>query len=191
MPRVCIASANPVKTAAIRGAFLAVFPSEQFEFFSVDVPSGVSDQPMGDEETLLGARNRVRNARAACPDADYHCGLEGGCAFIGEDMHCFAWIVISNNEAKPVEGKARTCTFDTPPLMSALVAGGMELGHANDKVFSLRNSKQQGGAVGSLTGGLITRQTYYEPAAILALIPFRNRDLFSLTSFPEDTAASQ
>jgi inosine/xanthosine triphosphatase len=67
-------------------------------------------------------------------------------------MHCFAWIVIGDAGTPPTEGKARTCTFDTPPLMATLVKGGMELGHANDKVFSLHNSKQHGGAVGSLTG---------------------------------------
>jgi non-canonical (house-cleaning) NTP pyrophosphatase len=39
---------------------------------------------MGDEETLQGARNRVRNARAMLPGADFYCGLEGGCAFVGE-----------------------------------------------------------------------------------------------------------
>jgi hypothetical protein len=34
MPRVCIASSNPVKSAAIRSAFLAVFPAEEHEFLS-------------------------------------------------------------------------------------------------------------------------------------------------------------
>ena len=45
-----------------------------------------------------------------------------------------------------------TCSFDLPPAVAALVRQGMELGHANDHVFSLHNSKQSGGAVGSLTG---------------------------------------
>ncbi len=38
------------------------------------------------------------------------------------------------------------------------------------------NSKQQGGAVGSLTGGVITRQSLYEHAMALALVTFRHEE---------------
>ncbi len=75
MRRVCIGSTNPVKTAAAKTAFAAVFPGEEFEFVggddhchsqllnrTVNAPSGVSDQPMSDAETLQGARSRVANA---------------------------------------------------------------------------------------------------------------------------------
>ena len=52
---------------------------------AVAVPSGVPDQPMGDEETKLGALNRACNARdCVCgrgEAADFFVGLEGGCAF--------------------------------------------------------------------------------------------------------------
>jgi non-canonical (house-cleaning) NTP pyrophosphatase len=34
------------------------------------------------------------------------------------------------------------------------------------------------GAVGILTGDVLTRTTYYEPAIILALIPFKNPELY-------------
>ena len=48
----------------------------------------------------------------------------------------------------------------------------MELGNADDKVFSTVNSKQKGGTVGKLTRGVIDRAQYYESAVILAMIPF-------------------
>jgi non-canonical (house-cleaning) NTP pyrophosphatase len=54
----------------------------------------------------------------------------------------------------------------------------MELGHADDLVFKAQNSKQQGGSVGLLTHGLVTRETYYEQALLLALIPFLNEELY-------------
>jgi non-canonical (house-cleaning) NTP pyrophosphatase len=53
------------------------------------------------------------------------------------------------------------------------------LGHANDRVFHQHNSKQQGGAVASLTGGVITRQSLYEHAIALALATFKHPDLFN------------
>jgi non-canonical (house-cleaning) NTP pyrophosphatase len=54
----------------------------------------------------------------------------------------------------------------------------MELGHADDLVFQAQNSKQQGGSVGLLTHGLITREAYYQQAMVLALIPFLNESLY-------------
>ena len=39
-----------------------MFSDEQFKFEAVAAFSGVSDQPMSDEETLQGAINRVNNA---------------------------------------------------------------------------------------------------------------------------------
>jgi non-canonical (house-cleaning) NTP pyrophosphatase len=51
----------------------------------------------------------------------------------------------------------------------------MELGDANDKVFSTVNSKHQGGAFGLLTNGLYTREGVYTEALVIALVPFVNR----------------
>ena len=54
----------------------------------------------------------------------------------------------------------------------------MELGSANDIVFSKQNSKHNSGAVGLLTNDIITRTTYYQHAAVLALIPLVNKELY-------------
>jgi non-canonical (house-cleaning) NTP pyrophosphatase len=54
----------------------------------------------------------------------------------------------------------------------------MELGDADDVIFSRRNSKQKNGAVGILTKDLIDREKYYTHAIIMALIPFNNMDLY-------------
>ena len=77
-----------------------------------------------------------------------------------------------------LSGESKTATCVLPPRIAQLVNSGVELGHANDEVFAKHNSKHGSGMVGSLTGDLITRTTYYEQAALLALAPFRNRDLY-------------
>ncbi len=131
---------------------------------------------MSDEETLQGARGRVQNARLAVPDADFYAGLEGGCAVRGAQLGCFAWIVVMNRKGE--EGTGRTGEFFLPPVVAELVQGGMELGPANDKVFATHNSKQQGGAVGLLTNGVVPRKDYYEQTVVLALIPFLNTEMY-------------
>jgi non-canonical (house-cleaning) NTP pyrophosphatase len=54
----------------------------------------------------------------------------------------------------------------------------VELGCAGDIVFWTKNSKQKDGVVGLLINGLIDRKLYYQPAIILALIPFTQKVLF-------------
>ena len=77
--RIIVASKNPVKIASASEGFMRMFPEETFEFVGVSVPSGVSDQPMSNEETLTGAMQRAENASKDTPDADFWVGLEGGC----------------------------------------------------------------------------------------------------------------
>jgi inosine/xanthosine triphosphatase len=175
MKKVIIASKNPVKIKAVENAFSKIFPKEQFEYQGVSVPSGVPDQPMGEEETLLGADNRVLHAKDKY-DGNFWVGLEGGVAPNGNQLEAFAWMVI---RSKDMYGKGRTGSFFLPPKVAELVKGGMELGHADDEVFGQSNSKQKGGAVGLLTNNLLTRTTYYEQALILALIPFINKGHYS------------
>ena len=52
MRRVAVGSANPVKLGAVRAVLAWAAPSATVE--PVTVPSGVPDQPFGDDETILG-----------------------------------------------------------------------------------------------------------------------------------------
>lgn len=175
--KVVVASKNPVKINCTLDAFQKTFPEYDILVESVSVSSGVAEQPMSDAETLTGARNRALNARTAQKDADYWVGLEGGIADDGQGMEAFAWMYILSDKK---EGKARSASFQLPPKIRNLVLSGIELGHADDMVFDRQNSKQGNGAVGILTHGLIDRAAYYEPAVILALIPFVNAPLYDV-----------
>jgi inosine/xanthosine triphosphatase len=175
MKKVVVASLNPVKIQAVKNGFEKLLPELQIECVGISVPSGVSDQPMSDEETRQGAKNRVNKAIAMTDNADYYVGIEGGIEVEGEEMHAFAWIYI---QSKDMVGKSRTGTFLLPKKVTELVKQGEELGMANDIIFKKNNSKQKSGAVGILTNDLIDRTSYYTEAVILALIPFKNSELY-------------
>jgi len=168
--KVVVTSFNPVKIEAVRQAFLNRFPLREIELIPAHVDSGVADQPMSDEETRRGARNRVSNARLQIADADFWVGLEGGLDFFDGHLMAFAWMVVANKDQRYSE--TRSATLPLPPEVQKLVSGGLELGDANDRVFSTLNSKQGGGAYGLLTDGLMTRESIYTQTLILALIPF-------------------
>jgi inosine/xanthosine triphosphatase len=175
MKTIVIASQNPVKIQAALGGFKTMFPNEEFQAKPVDVPSQVSKQPMSSAETLLGARNRAENARLVQPQADYWVGIEGGVEEHEEQLSGFAWVVV---RSAGFSGQGRTATFFLPPRVADLVRLGKELGEADDLVFGRSNSKQENGAVGILTGDVIDRAKLYEMAVIMALIPFKNPELY-------------
>ncbi len=175
MNKVVIASKNPVKIRAARGGFESMFPEEDWTFEGVQVPSDVADQPVSDADTRQGAHNRARNAQSKRPRARFWVGMEGGIADDGEGMIAFAWMVVRDDS---LVGEARTATFQLPSEVARLVRAGYELGHADDLVFQQDNSKQQDGAVGLLTDGLIDRADYYQHAVVLALIPFKKRTYY-------------
>lgn len=175
MKKIIVASLNPVKKAAVRAGFQRIFPNETFEVEGLSVPSGVSKQPMTDAETLMGARTRAENAQAAKPEADFWVGVEGGCDYLDGVLVAFAWVQILGTAGT---GNARTGLFQLPKKVQDLIEAGYELGEADDIVFDKTNSKQESGAVGLLSGNVITRTTYYEHAVVLALLPFKNQALY-------------
>jgi len=180
--RVVVASRNPAKVSAVRGAFSLQFPDKDIEYIPASIASGVSDQPLSDDETRTGARNRSLNARDQFPDADFWVGLEGGIDTIDDYLMAFAWMAVLGPGGKI--GEARTVTLPLPPAVRQLVDAGMELGDANDQVFSTVNSKHQGGAFGLLTQGLYTREGVYTEALVIALVPFVN-SLFDVFYYHE------
>jgi len=175
MKTIVVASKNPVKIKAVKNAFNRMFPGQMFRLESIEVPSGVSDQPMSDKEILQGAENRAKLAKQQTPHAYYWVGIEGGIEDTKYGMTTFAWIVIiSANQI----GRGQTGTFFLPERVAELVRQGKELGEANDIVFKQSNSKQQEGAIGLLTGNVIDRKELYEHGVIMALVAFKNRELY-------------
>jgi len=173
--RIIVGSKNPVKVGCTREAFTQAFGNVGL-VEGVDALSNIPAQPRSEEETLLGAKNRATHAKSLVPEADYWVGIEGGVDEDTQGMYAFAWIYVLHRSGKSSQSK--TGTFYLPPRVVALIQDGMELGHADDLVFQAQNSKQQGGSVGLLTHGLITREGYYQQAMVLALIPFLNESLY-------------
>lgn len=173
---VGVASFNPVKIECTDLAFQAVFPRRHFHVFGCETDSGVSKQPMTNEETKTGAYNRAENLQKLFPDAKFWLGIEGGLQETSNSLEAFAWVVIKSDSGKV--SWSRTASFFLPPKIAELVHQGMELGEADDLVFGRSNSKQANGSVGILTNDVITRTTFYYQAVVLALIPFLKPELY-------------
>ena len=183
--RIAVGSKNPVKVAAVRQAFFRAFPDRPLVCVGHDVPSGVSDQPWGHDETWKGATQRARGALLADTGADYAVGIEGGVVDVFDGLRSVAYVAIRRRDMLPSPTSLsveHTASFLLPPRVERLVRGQepghgkLELGAACDLVFKATNSKQQGGTVGAVTRGLLDRTAYYEHAIVCALAPFLHDD---------------
>jgi inosine/xanthosine triphosphatase len=176
MKKIIVASLNPVKIEAASLAFNQVFPGEQLNIQGVAAQSGVSDQPLSDEETYLGALTRIQFAKDLIKDVDFYIAFEGGAEDIDGVLEEFAWIVVSDGDRV---SHSRSASFSAPAALRDLVIDkGLEMGEAADIIFNDKNIKQKMGAVGCLSKGLVNRTDLYVQPTILALIPFISPDLY-------------
>src|SRR3989338_1178397 len=175
MKKVVVASKNPVKLNAVKEGFKLMFPDTEFSFEAIPAPSGVSSQPMGDDETYNGALNRV-NHLSLNVEADFWLAIEGGVQEKNGEHEVFAWVIAKSKEGKM--GKGRSSTFFLPEAISKLMREGKELAHASDIVFNESQSGYKQGTIGILTNNVIDRARYYVDPVVMALIPFKNQHLY-------------
>jgi len=173
--QVLVASRNPVKVGAVEQAFRRAFPSAPLQLQGLAAPSGVRDQPMTDEETLLGARNRMGFIKAQRPEADFWVAIEGGVRPTAAGMEAFGWMAVQHRQR---ESCTRSATFQLPSAAVRALRSGEELGPVMDRLVDETGTKAKGGAVGLLSNGLVTRTSLYVQPLLLALIPFLQEELY-------------
>lgn len=167
MYQVISATKNPAKITAIMQAFEGIFGEGSCHIEPVDVESGVPEQPLGSEETRAGARQRVINARAARPDADFWVAIEAGI----DEGSTFSWVVIERDEK---HGEARSASLPLPTAVLEKVMAGAPLGNVMSDVTGIEQIGRKEGAIGIFTNGVLTRSSVYYQVVLLALSPFHH-----------------
>lgn len=194
--RVGVGSTNPPKIAGVRAALAPYAPGVHVH--GVAVGSGVSEQPVGFEEIVRGARARALAAAAAGDSSgpfDLAVGYEDGlvklptddaagpeawfnlgCAAVqrGEQMR----LGFSSGFAYPPACAERAVAEHEPigglfdALWNASAAAGSEAGDAAPSSLGLGN-------VGKLTGGVVDRAEYTRHAVVCALTAFLHPELYA------------
>ena len=167
MHQVVSATTNPAKIQAILAAFELIFGEGTCQIDAISVDTGVPEQPFGSKETRAGARNRVANAKAVRPDADFWVAIEAGI----DEGATFSWVVI---ESRDQRGEARSATLPLPEMILEQVRAGEALGPVMSKYTGIDKIGNKEGAIGVFTAGVLTRSSVYHQAVVLALSPFHN-----------------
>jgi len=176
MKRIIVGSLNPVKIEAVRLGFSSIWPNETWEVIGKETNSGINNQPMSAEETVIGARNRAQSVLDEDQTASFGVGLEGGLEHIATQWFDSSWCVVMDRQGN--EGIGSGGRIIVPESMMKLIHEGKELGEVIDAVFNRQNARQAEGHFGLMTNGVATRTTSLSEGVILALSRFLHPELF-------------
>ena len=166
---IVVGSKNPNKIQAVKEAMQAFEPFAGADFQGVSADSGVSDQPIGLEETLTGAQNRAKQAFGDC---ELSIGLESGLVPVplthSGFMNLSACVIYDGRDMFAGLGPA----FELPlSITRSVVDDHLELDEAILKSGMTNNPRigYSEGIIGILTRGVVTRKDYMVPAVAMAL----------------------
>ncbi len=171
--RIALGSTSASKVRAARAVCARAFPGAVVE--SLDVPSGVSAQPLHEAETIRGAQTRARAARARL-DADLGIGIEGGVHQDAHGMWVCAWAAVVDRSGR--EGLGSGIRVPLPEWIARRALAGEALGAIVDRHLGTSDAHEALGAIGLLTKGLLDRQAALEQALLAALAPWLS-DLYT------------
>lgn len=165
--KIVLGSGNPAKLQSAQYVVDRLFSGVKVE--AIIVPTGVSAQPMSDEETIEGAIFRARHAREQT-DADYGIGMEGGMNQVGERWFECGWIAVVDRAGNV--GLGSSGRFEVPAAIIEQIRAGKELGDVMIACTSIPDINKSSGAMGLLTNGHVTRADAYAHGLFFAFGPF-------------------
>ncbi len=184
---VRVGSVNEPKLAAVRSAIGAYAPDAKIE--GVAVASGVSEQPVGFEEVIRGARNRAANALSGSP-CDLGIGIEDGLVPLptggseDEVVHLnIGYVAITDGKRTSI---GFSSAFGYPPVCSLPAVRDREpIGAVFDRLWESRGGELSAkpsalstGNIGRLSEGVLPRAEYARHGVLCALVAFVQPDLY-------------
>ena len=183
--KVSIGSLNPTKIEAVKLAFGKYF--NNISYFEAKVESRVSNQPIGIEEILKGAKNRAEAAiNFISKENDgnsilFGVGIEAGLVEIPltlSNYMDFQFCVILDIKNILTIGSGVAFEYPKSVIERILVEKDLEIGDIMGDLAGNPNLKNETGAISFLSKNLMTRANILTQAVICALLPRINPDLY-------------
>jgi len=171
---VAVGSKNKTKIQPVEQVFTHHF--KDVKVVGTTVPSGVSEQPMSDDEIFQGAYNRATRALKKVKGAEYGVGIEGGL-----HKHSYGWferglVVIVNKEGDI--GIGSSGGLFVPDKVMDHIHQGKTLEEAIDTLFGTHKVGEGIGMFGVFTKEVVTRAGAIEHGVAFAIARFLHKDLY-------------
>lgn len=165
---VTVGSQSSYKIDAVADAAALVFSQREVPVTvnGISCQSGVSDQPMSNLESILGARTRAAAAINA-PGSSLGVGIENGLDLIDGIWFATTWIVART--AAGCEGIASTVHRPVPTEIMTQVLAGHELSHAVEIAIPASIRAQYHGLIGIITQGRLNRHDILRDGIVVAM----------------------
>ncbi len=157
---IWVGTTNQAKVHAVQ----SVFQDGQLQ--SINVDSGVSEQPFSDEETMQGAIHRAKEALPdECSDETIAIGLEGGVMEIDQTLFICNWgaLVTSTNDVYVASG----ARIPLPQEVANELYSGKELGPVMQTFSQKENVRQTEGAIGIFTNERLNRSDMFSHIVLM------------------------
>lgn len=187
--KIAIGSLRPPKVEAVRSVMAKVmgflgYRPEAISYIAREVDSGVSSMPLSVHEIRRGACNRALEVRrlveAEIGPVDFAIGLEGGFFILSaedkEHIHLQTWAYV-HHEDKGFYGSSMSMPVP-PEVAREVLENKKELGNIIDDFAGRSGVRDQDGAFGVFSLGLLSRQQALELALLGALAPFYHKKLY-------------
>lgn len=179
---IFVGSTNPVKVNCTTLAASEAWPDVVVKGF--DVPSGIPEQPFGDEQTRQGAENRAQRALEhgaieVGSTAKHMLGVghEGGVFEYQGELWSTVWVAVTD-----VDGNthlANGAKFRVPEPVASAIKNGQEMGPAVNSLLNDQDIRKKQGAIGVVTQGFVDRTEEYTGITKLALGLWYGRNWFA------------
>mmetsp|Transcript_8609 Transcript_8609/g.12679 ORF Transcript_8609/g.12679 Transcript_8609/m.12679 type:complete len:268 (+) Transcript_8609:44-847(+) len=196
LPICAVGSTNPSKLAACKKSFES-YSVATAEFQSVSIPSGVRDQPIGLEETLLGAENRAKgallHATTASPSSSSSSapcmgvGLESGIIILNNGMHldvCIC-VIVGQQKQQQQQQQQRCVGMSSGWILPPAVSDVFEQKGYNEAFASATNippDEKGQGVLHHLSSGKTSRVEQTMESVNMALLQWTNPSLYYYAS---------
>ncbi len=172
---VAVGSKNPTKINPVKQVFSKHF--KKVKVIGVDVVSGVSNQPMSDEEIYTGALNRAKNSIKKVKDAEFGVGIEGG--LHENEYGWFERSLVVIVDKKGNIGIGASGGIVLPEIIVNKIKQGKNLEQAMDELFETKKIGEGIGMFGLMTKGVVTRSRGVKHGVAFALGRFLHEDLYN------------
>ncbi|MBI2034485.1 MAG: inosine/xanthosine triphosphatase [Candidatus Levybacteria bacterium] len=172
---IAVGSTNPTKTNPVKEIFSRHF--KDVEVVGASVSSGISDQPMSDDEMYNGALNRAKNALKKVKGAKYGVGIEGGI-----HKYSYGWFersIVVIVDKKGTIGIGASGGLHLPNAIVDRIHKGKNLEQAVDESFGTKNIGEGIGMFGVMTKGVVTRTSGVAHGVAFALARFLHDKVYS------------
>ncbi len=184
---VCVGSLNPTKIKAVEEALTTFF--KNFRVYNIKVDSKVSNQPIGLKNIIKGAITRAKSSlnylinEKKIQNDIFGVGIEAGLAevpYTKSGFMDFQFCAIINEEKQISLGSGITFEYPKFVIDQILQEKDKEIGEIIGNLAGNENLKNESGAISFLSKNVITRKEILKQAAICAMLPFINKELYQL-----------